>query len=104
MPELSSNQAIEPECCTFCGEETLQVARTVDDSYRGIYHYCRNGECDFCDTAVAVTPPTLCDHSETKRTPSAPNQISYPYCSNCGRLKRDWGKGYESTVAPWDQY
>lgn len=103
MPELTQACDTDEIHCPGCGEPTSKTARTVDKHYRGNYHYCRNGGCEFCDTAIAVTPPTLCDHPETKLTPSATFQPSYPYCARCGRLQRDWGKGYERTVAPWDR-
>lgn len=103
MPEVNQQEDADALYCPGCGEKTSKVARTVDRRYRGVYHYCRNGTCEFSDTAIAVTPPTLCDHPETDLTPSASFQPSYPYCPRCGRLQRDWDKGYERTVAPWDQ-
>lgn len=103
MPEQKVRVTQDGINCPGCGEETSEVAQTVDRKYRGIYHHCRNGECEFCNDAIAVTPPTLCEHPETDLTPSARGQSSYPYCTCCGRLKRDWGKGYERTVAPWDR-
>lgn len=90
MPEIT---------CSGCGDTAFQAASTKDGSYRGVYHTCYTSGCPFFNTVIAVTIPTLCEHGERSRVPGSHRE----YCDHCGRLERDWDKGYAATTAPWDQ-
>lgn len=92
--------------CPECGEETATVApkrEKTDDGeyvYRGMIRSCKNGECALCDSAIAQTPITLCNHEETKRVPGNEH---IQYCPSCGVLSPSSQDGYWSRKPPWNR-